>query len=122
MSSAERIEKFYSDLEGLASAPSLRFDKYASIVRRLITWLMRHQDENVPASAKARVVETMARVRATLIMASPHKVEEKDREAASGLTKELLEMCVRACVCLSVCHQVCVCVCVCVSLCHTYSH
>jgi len=110
MSSVERIEKFFTDLDDLTSSSSgLRYDKYAGVVRRLIAWLMKHQDENVPSSAKARIVEILGRVRATLTSTnsttttttsnttstsgvSKAKVEAKDIDAGRAVTTELLEM------------------------------
>ena len=58
----ERIEKFSNDLEEI----QLRKDKYQKEVLKLSKWMFKHQDENIPSTAKSRLIELMGKTKATL--------------------------------------------------------
>ena len=61
---ADRINKFYVDLENLLLAKKI--DKYVKEVNKLRVWMQKHQDESIPTSYKARLVEILGKVRGVL--------------------------------------------------------
>eukprot|EP00798_Chlamydomonas_sp_ICE-L_P009087 gene9087-16210_t len=84
--SAERVQKFEEDAKALISSSTLKETKVLSEVKRLRTWLTKHQDDAIPAGDQGKLWNCVRSYRSV-----PNQSEALD-SATLSLLEDYLKM------------------------------